>query len=195
MKKFILSLLSFCVLSTSAFAAEYPAGNYEVDPMHSKVGFEISHLVISTVEGSFSDFSGTVNFNKDFSKSQVTAKVNVGSIATGVVKRDNHLKDDDFFAAKKFPEMTFTSSQITGTPEKFTMKGELTIHGVKKPITFEGKYLGAVKDQFGNEKVAFNATGKLNRKDFGLTWSKVVEVGPVVGDEVEIELKIQAKKV
>jgi len=98
------------------------------------------------------------------------------------------------FDAKTFPTITFQSRNIKGTPESFTMEGDLTIHGQKKSVKLEGKYLGAVTDGYGNRKIALYAKGKLSRKDFGLKWSKMVEVGPVVGDEVTIELKIQASK-
>jgi polyisoprenoid-binding protein YceI len=189
----LLSLLS--LQSPVAFAATgLPEGNYSIDPAHSKVGFEIPHLVISTVEGRFPTFEGTVTAGKKFQDTKIEAKVDVGSIDTGVKKRDEHLKSEDFFDAAKYPAMTFKSSKITGGPQSFKMEGDLTIHGVTKKVTFDSRYLGSVKDAYGNTKAAFSAKTKISRKAFGLTWGKMVEAGPVVGDEVTIDLRIQAAK-
>lgn len=186
-------LLSSLAFST-AQAGNYQNGTYEIDSMHSKVGFEISHLVISSVEGRFTNFDGKLELDPNFGKSKVSANIDVSSIDTSVPKRDDHLKSADFFDAKKHSSMTFESTEIKGTPEKFVAKGKLTIKGISKTVTLEGKYLGTVKDGYGNTKAAFEATTKFSRKDFGLTWNSVVEAGPVVGDEVEITLKIQAAK-
>lgn len=175
-------------------SAKIESGKFNIDPMHSKVGFEIPHLVISTVEGSFKTFEGTVEIDPTFSKSKVEAEVQISSIDTGVAKRDDHLKSADFFDEKKHPKMIFKSTAIKGTPESFKLEGDLTMHGTKKPVVFEGKFLGAVTDGYGNRKVAFKVTAKINRQDFGLKWSSVVEAGPVVGDEVTITLNIQAAK-
>lgn len=193
-KHSLLTGLVFFAFAVSAQAQKAEAGKYQIDPMHSKVGFEIAHLVISTVEGNFKNFSGDVEINENFSKSNVNASIAVDSIETGVKDRDDHLKSPDFFDVQKHGQMTFKSKKITGTPDKFKMEGDLTIRGVTKSVTLEGKYLGAVTDGYGNRKIAVTAKGKINRKDFGLTWSKAVEVGPVVGDEVTLELKVQAAK-
>lgn len=201
---FLSSLLSL-TLGATAFAAspaktsaaaqtKYEAASYEIDPMHSKVGFEIPHLVISSVEGRFNKFSGTFVLDNTFNKSSFKASVDVASIDTSEPKRDEHLVSPDFFDAKKFPTMTFESTEVKGTPEAFKITGNLSIHGVTKKVTFDSNFLGQVKDGYGNQKVAFQAKTKINRKDFGLTWSQAVEAGPIVGDQVEISLKIQAGK-
>lgn len=192
------AVLSFsAVLSSSAFAADakYAPGAYQIDAMHSKVGFEIPHLVISSVEGKFNKSEGEIKLDSNFQKSSVKVSTDIASIDTGVEKRDEHLKSADFFDAKKYPSMKFESSAVTGSPDSFKVIGNLTIHGVTKKVTLDGKYLGTVKDGYGNEKAAFNATTKISRKDYGLTWNNVVEAGPVVGDEVSISLKIQAAEV
>lgn len=179
--------------ATSAYAeSPYKEGKYNIDPMHSKVGFEIPHLVISTVEGKFTDFSGQFDLKQKFTSSVVNAEINLNSIDTGVSKRDDHLRSPDFFDVKKYPKMSFKSTKIEGNKESFKMTGELSLHGVTKKVVFEGKYLGTVTDGYGNKKVAFVAKTQINRKDFGLSWSSVVEAGPVVGDTVSIDLKIQA---
>ena len=185
-------ILSFAVSAQAASKIE--AGKYGIDPMHSKVGFEIPHLVISTVEGKFKAFSGTLVLDEKFEKSKLNADVDMTSIDTSVVDRDDHLKSPDFFDVAKYPKMTFTSTAITGKPEAFKLTGDLTVKDKTKKVTFTGKYLGTVKDAYGNTKAAFSATTKISRKEFGLSWSKMVEAGPVVGDEVTIELKIQAAK-
>lgn len=168
------------------------AGSYEVDSMHSKVGFEIPHLVISTVEGRFTQLSGEVQIAENFSKSSVNASVEMKSVDTAVKDRDDHLRSPDFFDVEKHPKMMFKSTEIKGSPEKFKLIGDLTIKGVSKKVTFDTQYLGTAADMFGNSKAAFRGIAKINRKDFGLTWSKMVEVGPVVGDEVTLTLNIQA---
>lgn len=185
------------LMTSMSLAAEtkVETGKFQIDPMHSKVGFEVPHLVIATVEGKFKTFSGEVELDSDFTKSKVSTEVEINSIDTGVTKRDDHLKSEDFFDAKKHPKMTFTSTSITGTPDAFKLIGDLTIRGNKKSVTFEGKYLGAVTDGYGGRKVAFKATTKVSRKEFGLKWSSTVEAGPVVGDEVTISLNIEAGKV
>lgn len=165
---------------------------YNIDPMHSKAGFEVSHLVISTVEGKFKNFSGKLDIKEDFSKSSIEAVLDAKSIDTGVDQRDDHLRSADFFNVSEFPDITFKSTRIEGSPEKFKLIGELTIRGITKEVTLDSKYLGSVVDGYGNSKVALEGKTVINRKEFGLTWSSLVEVGPVVGDKVTIELKIQA---
>lgn len=191
---------AFALLGASSLAfAEgdkkaYVPASYNVDAAHSRVGFEIPHLVISTVDGSFKDFEGTITLAEDFSKSKATVTAKIASIDTGVDKRDEHLKSADFFDVAKNPTMKFVSSSISGAPESFKLTGKLTIKGITKTVTFDGKYLGSVVDGYGNQKVAFQAKTVIKRKEFGLTWNNVVEAGPVVGDEVAIELKLQAAR-
>ena len=185
------------LLATTIFAAaskKYEAATYQIDPVHSKVGFEIPHLVISSVEGRFNKFDGALVLNDAFEKSTFKANVDVASVDTGEKKRDEHLASPDFFDVKKFPAMTFESTEIKGPPEDFKLTGNLTIHGITKKVTFDSKYLGTVADGYGNQKVAFHGKAKINRKDFGLVWSKAVEAGPIVGDEVEVSFNIQAAK-
>lgn len=188
-----LLIAASLILAQSAFAGKsIPAGKYSLDPAHSKVGFEIPHLVIATVDGRFDTFSGELTIADKLDKSQAEIKIDAASIDTANKDRNEHLKSPDFFDVAKFPELTFKSKKVSGTPEKLKITGDLTIKGVTKEVVLEGKYLGSVKDAYGNDKIAFSASTQINRKDFGLTWSKVVEVGPVVGDVVTIKLQIQA---
>ncbi|RDB35594.1 MAG: YceI family protein [Spirobacillus cienkowskii] len=165
------------------------AQSYKVDPLHSKVTFEVAHLVISTVNGEFKKFEGNFKFNPDnFSQSQLDASVETNSIDTAVQKRDDHLKSPDFFDTKKFPKMTFKSKSAKKTSsDSFDLMGDLTIRGVTKPITFKVKYKGQIKSKDKTIQ-AFKAVAEINRKDFGMSFQNIAEAGPVVGDVVTISL-------
>jgi polyisoprenoid-binding protein YceI len=181
------------VIASMAFAKDkYEAGKYNIDGMHSKVGFEVTHLVISSVEGVFTKYEGAIQLDKDFSKSKVEVKIDADSISTQVGKRDEHLKSADFFDVAKYPKLTFESTEIKGSPEKFKLIGNLTIKDKTKKVTFDAKYLGLVKDGYGQQKAMFEAKTEISRKEFGLTWNDLVEAGPAVGDKVRINLKIQS---
>ncbi len=191
-------LISTLLLSSLSFAAgtgpKIEAGSYSLDTAHSKVGFEISHLVISSVEGRFNGYTGSVVMGPKIEDTKINADIDVATIDTGNGDRDKHLKSPDFFDAAKFPKITFVSKKVTGTPDKLKLTGDLTIRGVTKTVTLDGKYQGVVNDPFGNTKIAFKANGKISRKDFGLLWNKAVEAGPVVGDEVALAFAIEAGK-
>jgi polyisoprenoid-binding protein YceI len=192
-KKLISTGLLTLALPLSAMAQQkIPAGTYNIDSMHSKVGFEIPHLVISTVEGRFTTFDGQIKVEDKIEKSKVTVNIETASVDTGVAKRDDHLKSAEFFDATKFPKMSFVSKKVTASASGMKILGTLKIKGISKDVTLDATYLGTVKDGYGQEKVAFKAKTKINRKEFGLTWGQVVEAGPIVGDEAEITLNIQA---
>ncbi len=182
------------MLSATALAAEktIPAGKYNIDSMHSKIGFEVPHLVISSVEGKFDKFEGLIQVDSKIEKSKVELSADISSISTGVTKRDDHLKSPDFFDAKKFPKLSFASTKTAMTDDKLTLIGILKIKDKSKEVTIDAKYLGQVKDGYGQSKIAFKGTTKISRKEFGLTWNQAVEAGPIVGDEIEISLNIQA---
>jgi polyisoprenoid-binding protein YceI len=194
--KMLALLAPALFVSQMVFAADAKVaeGNYKIDVAHSKVGFEISHLVVSTVEGKFTDFEGMIVVDPKLEKSKVDITIKSASIDTANADRDKHLKSADFFDTGKYDKLVFKSKKITGTPEALKVAGDLTMHGVTKPVTLDAKYTGAVKDPWGNERIAFKASTKVSRKDFGLSWSKMVEAGPVVGDEVTIDLKVEAIK-
>ena len=188
-KQLILSVL--VVLSLSASAQ-----TWNVDKAHAKLGFSITHLMISDVEGSFRTYEATITSSKDdLSDAVFEISADIAGINTDNEGRDKDLQSDRYFDAAKFPKLSYKSTSFTKIEgNKYKLVGDLTIHGVKKKVTFDGKYLGAVKDAFGQQKVAFTATTKISRKDFGLKWNNVVEAGPVVGDEVTIKLSIQGAK-
>lgn len=189
----LLMALAMVVMSISIFA-ESSSGVYEVDPAHTKVGFEVSHLVISSVEGRFNKFDGILTLDKNLSKSKVEANVQIASVDTTEPDRDKHLRSADFFDAEKFPVMTFVSTTFSGTPAKLKIKGKLTIKGVTKDVVFDSKLSKEITDPWGKKRVAISGTTKINRKDFGILFSKMVEVGPVVGDEVTISIKAETVK-
>ena len=190
-----LTLIAVALIAPHSFAVDYEGGAYVVDSTHSKVGFSIKHLVFTDVEGSFKEFEGSLDLKESFEKSSFQGSVDIASIDTGVEKRDGHLKSADFFDAKKHPKMKFETTSLSGSAKSFQAKGKLSIKGITKDVVFKGKVLGFIKnDGWGNKKVALQLETTINRKDFGLTWSKVVEVGPVVGDQVKIKLNIQAAK-
>jgi polyisoprenoid-binding protein YceI len=193
MKTFIMLAALALVSSFATAETKFSAGTYDIDVAHSIVGFEIPHMVISSVEGRFNKFEGKINLADKFEKSSVKAVIDVDSIDTGNVKRNDHLKSPDFFDAKKYPQMKFASTAIKGTPESFKLTGNLTIHGVTKKVTFNAKMLGSVNDG-NNDRIAFNAKTRISRQDFGLKWNKAIEAGPVVGTELDLTLKIEATK-
>ena len=168
----------------------------EVDPAHSSLGFDIKHLVVSTVHGNFTDFSGNLTLDeKDFTQSKINFSVKVDSINTTNAKRDGHLKSPDFFDASKYPSATFTSTSIKKDgKDKYTLLGDLTLHGVtQKNTKFTLINLGKVKDPYGVEKYMYQATTQLKRKDFGLVYNAKLESGGVViGEEVKLTIDIEA---
>ncbi len=178
------------------FASQLQAATYEIDKSHSEVGFAVKHLVISTVHGSFKDFSGKLNYDpKNLAQTKFEAKIDASSVYTNDTKRDEHLRGEDFFFAKKFPEFIFKSTEVMGTdPKNFKVKGDLTMRGVTKVVVLDVGFNGEIKDAWGNTKSAFTATTQINRKDFGIVWNKALDAGGVtVSDEVAIKLEIQGK--
>lgn len=185
---FITLSLAFLLIG-SGWAAEY-----QIDPQHSQVIFKIKHLGISTVTGRFEKLSGAFEFD---AKSPKAAKaqtvIEATSINTDVPKRDEHLRGADFFNVEKFPKITFVSKGITPVKNgAFTVNGDLTMHGVTRPVVLNAELGGIIKDPWGNERAAFTATTTVNRKDFGLTWNKAMETGGLlVGEEVKIFLEVE----
>jgi len=170
---------------------------WNIDASHTLVEFGIRHLMITTVKGRFGGVEGTIKGDMDdLTGAEVDVKIDAASIDTRDEKRDEHLRSADFFEVEKYPHMTYKSTKVTKTGEKtYTIDGELTIRDVTRPVTLEAEFLGKAVDPWGNEKVGFSAKGKLNRKDFGLTWNAPLEAGGVlVGDEVTIQLEVQATK-
>jgi polyisoprenoid-binding protein YceI len=166
-----------------------------LDPTHSEVQFKIKHLMITNVTGSFDVFTASAQTeDEDFTKARVSFTADVNSISTNNEQRDGHLKSADFFDVEKFPQIKFeaTKSENEGSNGTYDLYGDLTIRDVTKNVKLSVEFGGVVKDPYGNTKAGFTISGKINRKDFGLTWSAVTEAGGVVvSDEVKIAVEIQ----
>jgi polyisoprenoid-binding protein YceI len=169
---------------------------WNVDSSHTQSTFTIRHLVISNVKGEFRSTTGVVKLDEaDLSKSSVEAVIDAKSIHTREDKRDAHLKSADFFDVEKYPSITFKSSKVEKAGDGYKVAGNLTMHGVTKPVVLDVSALTAeVKDPWGMVRRGVTAKTTVNRRDFGLTWSKMVEAGPVVGDEVKIEIEAELVK-
>lgn len=192
MRKTLFICLTVILFTLQAYAAEY-----KIDTDHSQVGFRIKHLAISMVPGRFGQFSGTFSFDPaKIDASKVATTISVQSINTDNQKRDDHLRNPDFFDAAKYPDIKYTSAKVEPTgKDSFIVHGDLSMHGVTKHVMLNVTYHGAAKDPWGNERTAFSATTRINRKDFGLVWNKVLETGGlVVGEDVEITLDIEGVK-
>lgn len=169
---------------------------WKLDPAHSEVSFKVKHMMISNVNGVITDYDLEVESQGDgFSQADVKFVGKLKSLTTGNEERDNHLRSADFFDVEKNDEVIFKSTNYTRTDDEITLEGDLTIRGITKPIVLDVEFGGVQKDPWGNMKAGFTVTGKLNRKDFGLTWNTALETGGVlVGDEVKINCEIQLVK-
>lgn len=168
-----------------------------LDPMHSEVQFKVKHLVISTVSGFFKNFEGSLTSESDdFTNAEIEFSLDVNSIDTNQEHRDTHLKSAEFFDAEQFPHITFKSTSFTKkNDEEYELKGDLTIKGITKPVTLEVEHGGSAADFYGNTKAGFDITGKINRKEFGLTWEGVTEAGSVVvGEDIKLDISVQFAK-
>lgn len=165
--------------------------NWKLDASHSNVTFTVTHLVVSEVDGRFTSFdSKLVADVNDFSTARVETAIKSASVNTDNTKRDEHLRSDDFFNAEQFPEIKFVSTSFKKVGEnKYKVIGNLTIRDVTKQVELDVKFNGTIKDPWGNNKVAFKATGEINRFDFNLKWNKLIETGgAVVGETVGITI-------
>ena len=167
---------------------------FTLDPAHSSVEFTVRHMVFSKVRGNFTSFALDLDVDEATNlPTSLKATIDASSVATHVADRDAHLKSPDFLDVAQFPSITFASSSITGSAAAFTIDGTLTLHGVSKPVTLAATFDGRGKDPWGNDRLAYSASTKINRKDFGLTWNQALETGGlVVGEDLEIALSIEA---
>ncbi len=189
-------------LATLAVAALVPTlalaqTTWTIDPAHTHASFTVRHLVISNVRGEFGKTIGTVKLDeKDVTRSSVEASIETATVDTRVPDRDKHLRSPDFFDAERYPAMTFRSTRVEKAGEgRLKVHGDLTIKGVTKLVVLDVVGPTAeIKDPWGNARRGISASTRINRRDFGLNWSKVVEAGPVVGDEVGIEIEAELLK-
>jgi polyisoprenoid-binding protein YceI len=182
-------------MSASPATTTSGVSTWKIDPAHSAAEFKVKHMMISNVKGKFHGISGVLSLNEaDITKSTVEASIPLSGLTTGDEQRDGHLKSQDFFEIEKYPAMTFKSTEVrkAGSTE-FAVVGELNLHGVSRNVSFAVEELSAPgKDPWGNMRLGLEATTRINRKDFGLTWNSALETGGVlVGDDVNITLDIQ----
>jgi polyisoprenoid-binding protein YceI len=180
------------VAATPLFAAD----SYTVDAVHSEANFKVRHLM-SNVSGSFNDFAANLSIDaKNPSASSVDFTIQTASIDTDNENRDKHLRSADWFEVEKYPTITFKSTKVEPAgKDKFNVTGNLTMHGVTKAVTLPVTFLGYGKDPWGNDRAGFEAETILDRKEYGLTWNKILDNGGVLlGDEVKISLNLEFVK-
>lgn len=189
----MLSRLLPAAAAVFALAAPASAADYVLDTAHTSVGFQIRHLA-GKVRGSFNTFQGSFSFDPAKPEASTGSFViDTASIDTNQPKRDAHLRSTDFFEVEKFPKMTYVVKGVKKQGADYVIDGDLTIRDVTKRVPLTVEYLGQLKDPWGNVATSFDATAKIDRKDFGLTWNKALEAGGfLVGDEVLIEIHVEA---
>ncbi|MBU8894403.1 polyisoprenoid-binding protein [Corallococcus sp. H22C18031201] len=168
---------------------------WQLDTTHTTVGFTVRHMVVAKVHGRFTRFAGKLVLNgDDLTRASVEVKLEAASIDTGVEARDNHLRSQDFFDVAAFPKLIFRSTRVEAAGgARYRIVGELTVRDVTREVVLDAELLGRVKDPFGTERLAFQASTHLDRKAFGLTWNQAMETGGVlVGERVDISLDVQA---
>jgi polyisoprenoid-binding protein YceI len=172
-------------------------GTWVVDPAHTSLSFSAKHMMISTVSGSFGSFEGSFTIDEDVSASTARAEIDASSIQSGAPDRDGHLRSPDFLDVERFPKITFASTALEAVSEtEAKMTGDLTIRDTTRPVTLDVEFVGTTPDLFTDgTRVAFTATTKFDREDFGLTWNKALESGGVlVGKTVKLSLEVAAVK-
>jgi polyisoprenoid-binding protein YceI len=187
-----VALALVLAVSTPAIGADV----YQIDPQHTVVGFSIRHMVINNVKGSFKDFAGTIEYDgKDPLTIKVRGAIKAASIDTGIAGRDEHLRGADFFDVAAFPEITFQGERVEKQGDNFVLIGKFTMHGVTKEISMPFTISGPIVDPWGKTRIGIETSLTLNRKDYGINWSKTLDNGGlVVGDEVKIEIGAEAVK-
>jgi len=189
--------MNFVTKVTSALILSMGLANaaiYDIDASHTNVGFTVKHMMITNVNGNFATYDANIDFDpatKTFKTFSATVETN--SINTGIEKRDDHLRSEDFFASEKFPKMTFEMTSYKADGDDGEMKGNLTIRGITKPVTLKVEDIGTIKDFKNQNRVGFSLKGKINRMDYDLKWNKALELGGVaVAEEVKITVEVEA---
>jgi polyisoprenoid-binding protein YceI len=170
---------------------------WKIDASHSSLQFNVRHMVITKVRGSFKTYDGTLELDPgtDGALEKVAVVIDASSIDTSEPKRDGHLRSSDFLDVAAYPTIEFESRSIERRGDRYDVRGDLTIHGVTRPVTLDAEFQGQGKDPWGGERAAFSARTRINREDFGLTWNQVLEAGGVlVGTQIDIEIEVQAVK-
>jgi polyisoprenoid-binding protein YceI len=189
------TLVLLAALAAPALAQT--TSTWEIDPAHSSIQFGVRHLMISTVKGKFPKFTATaVADEKEPTRAVVEASIDTASIDTGEAKRDEHLRSPDFFDVAKYPTITFKSTKVEPAGDhRYKLHGDLTMHGVTKPVVLDVEATQQVKGMRGETRAGARATTKVNRKDFGINWSKTMDGGGVVvGDDVDVTIEVEGVK-
>jgi len=181
--------------STEVSIPGYEAATWNIDPVHSEVGFSVRHMMVSKVRGRFTTFSGQLVTAEDPTKSSVTAEIDLGSINTGNEQRDEHIKSPDFFDVENHPTMTYRSTGVRVEDGDYVLDGELTLKGVTKNVPLKLELNGFGPDPYGGTRAGFTATGEINRSDFNVSFNApMANGGAVVSDKVTLHLEIEAVK-
>jgi polyisoprenoid-binding protein YceI len=171
----------------------YRTGTWTIDPVHSDVSFSVRHMMVSKVRGNFADFSGEIVTAENPLDSSVTATIELNSIDTRNEQRDNHIRSKDFFEVETYPTMSYRSTRLSGNGENWTLEGELSLHGVTRPVALDLELNGFTADPYGGQRVGFSATTDINRSDFGIDISLPMDGGGVVvADKITVNLEIEA---
>lgn len=182
--------------TTETLGLAAAAGTWAIDTTHSTIGFSVRHAMVSKVRGTFGDFSGSLTIDgANLADSSAELTIQAGSIDTKNADRDGHLVSADFLDVENFPTLAFTSTAVAVDGADVTLTGDLTIHGVTRPVNAEFEYIGTSLDPFGFTRVGFEGKAKISRKEFGLIWNAALETGGVlVGDEITLVLDVEAVK-
>jgi polyisoprenoid-binding protein YceI len=189
--------MSSPMAGTAATVLDDVSGHYDIDVMHSRLGFVARHAMVTKVRGSFTEFAGSFVLDAaNWPASTAQIIIQVASIDTGNEQRDGHLRTNDFFDAPNYPRITFTSTRVERTAEDtFAVTGDLTIKGTTRPVTVEFVYTGSAVDPYGNTRIGFEGISTINRSDFGITFNATLDTGGVlVSDKITLEFDISAIK-
>jgi polyisoprenoid-binding protein YceI len=178
---------------TTALPTPLTGGTWTIDAAHSDVAFTVRHAGIAKVRGRATGFAGQITVGDDIEDSAVAVTIDATTVSTGDEARDTHLRTADFFEVDTYPEWTFTSTSVTPAGDDFVIAGDLTLHGVTRPVQLTAEFNGGAGDPMGQTRAGFSASTQISRKDFGLTWNAALETGGLlVSDNVKIELEVSA---
>jgi polyisoprenoid-binding protein YceI len=181
--------------STETSIPGYEAATWNIDPVHSEVGFSVRHMMVSKVRGRFTGFSGQIITGENPAQSSVTAEIDLASINTGQEQRDEHIKSADFFEVETYPTMTYKSTGVRVEDGEYILDGDLTLKGVTKSVPLHLELNGFGPDAYGGTRAGFTATGELNRRDFNVNFTAPMQNGGVVvADKIQLHLEIEAVK-
>jgi polyisoprenoid-binding protein YceI len=179
--------------STELSVPGYQAATWNIDPVHSEVGFSVRHMMVSKVRGRFTKFSGQLVTAENPLESSVTAEIDLASINTGQEQRDQHIQSADFFEVETYPTMTYKSTGIRVEDGEYVLDGDLTLKGVTKNVPLRLELQGFGEDPYGGYRAGFTATGEINRRDFNVNFSAPMQNGgAVVADKIQLHLEIEA---